>query len=70
MPAMRFARSANRFLLFRYLSAMILNILIRRMMFSMSTLLDEMSLFCFLSSGVSGCFLLLFFGNSELMCCF
>jgi hypothetical protein len=67
---MRLKRKPNRFLLFLYLSLIILNLFRLPITFSFTTLSEEISWFCFFSSLVKGFFLLDFFGNLEFFCSF
>lgn len=70
MPHMRLNLNPKRFLLFLYLSLIILNLFIIPITFSFKTLSEDIARLFFLSSFVSGFFLLDFFGRLELACNF
>ena len=70
MPQIRLNLKPKRFLLFLYLSLIILNLFITPITFSFRTLLEEIARLFFLSSFVNGFFLLVFLGSLELVCIF
>ena len=67
IPAIKLNRSPKRFLLFLYLSEIILNRFSIPMTFSLPTLSCDRFLLFFLSSFVNGFFLLFFLGSFDLL---